>query len=77
MIALTQLFVGIICFAGAFVVASLVEYWLHRLMHKSHSIGEKHRDHHRRNEGQGVIWEFRDYVQGSSIAMFAMFFYSL
>lgn len=69
--------VGVSCFILAFILASLVEYWLHRLMHVSPRIGEKHRDHHRRNEGQGVIWEFRDYVRGSCIVMFAMFFYSL
>jgi sterol desaturase/sphingolipid hydroxylase (fatty acid hydroxylase superfamily) len=68
--------VAIACFTGAFVFASFVEYWIHRLMHVSHRVGERHRDHHRRNEGQGVIWEFCDYVKGSSIAMFIMFFFS-
>jgi sterol desaturase/sphingolipid hydroxylase (fatty acid hydroxylase superfamily) len=67
--------VGIACFALAFVLASLVEYWLHRLMHVSPRIGERHRDHHRRNEGQGVLWEFRDYVRGSFVVMCLMFFY--
>ena len=42
---------AIICFLIAFVLASLVEYWLHRLMHVNRKIGERHRDHHRRNEG--------------------------
>ncbi|MEM9922244.1 MAG: sterol desaturase family protein [Cyanobacteria bacterium P01_D01_bin.50] len=65
-----------VCFIIAFVVASLVEYWLHRLMHINRKIGQRHRDHHRRNEGQGVIWEFRDYVVGSSLVMLLMFFYS-
>ncbi|MGD1913439.1 MAG: sterol desaturase family protein [Rivularia sp. (in: cyanobacteria)] len=65
-----------ICFIIAFVLASLVEYWLHRLMHVNRKIGQRHRDHHRRNEGQGVIWEFRDYVVGSSLVMLLMFFYS-
>jgi sterol desaturase/sphingolipid hydroxylase (fatty acid hydroxylase superfamily) len=64
-------------FVGAFIFASLVEYWLHRLMHVSQKIGERHRDHHRRNEGQGVLWEFRDYVKGSAIAMFVPFFFSV
>ena len=71
-----QLSEGIVCFAIAFVLASLVEYWLHRLMHVSPRIGERHRDHHRRNEGQGVVWEFRDYVRGSVLVMCLMFFYS-
>jgi sterol desaturase/sphingolipid hydroxylase (fatty acid hydroxylase superfamily) len=67
----------IVAFMGAFIFASLVEYWLHRLMHVSQKIGERHRDHHRRNEGQGVLWEFRDYAVGSSFAMFALFPFSL
>jgi sterol desaturase/sphingolipid hydroxylase (fatty acid hydroxylase superfamily) len=50
--------VGVACFILAFVLASLVEYWLHRLMHVSPKIGERHRDHHRRNEGQGVCGNF-------------------
>jgi sterol desaturase/sphingolipid hydroxylase (fatty acid hydroxylase superfamily) len=69
--------VAIACFIGAFVFASLVEYWLHRLMHVSAKVGKRHRDHHRRNEAQGVLWEFRDYVQGSAIAMSAVFLFSL
>ncbi|NEQ33772.1 MAG: sterol desaturase family protein [Leptolyngbya sp. SIO4C5] len=66
-----------VCFGVAFVLASLVEYWLHRLMHVSARIGERHRDHHRRNEGQGVLWEFRDYVRGSFVVMIIPFFFSL
>jgi sterol desaturase/sphingolipid hydroxylase (fatty acid hydroxylase superfamily) len=68
---------GVACFIGAFVLASFVEYWIHRLMHVSQKIGERHRDHHRRNEGQGVVWEFRDYVQGSAIAMALAFLFPL
>lgn len=69
--------VAIACFIAAFIFASLVEYWMHRLMHASAKIGERHRDHHRRNEGQGVIWEFRDYMVGSAILIIPMFFVSL
>ncbi len=68
---------ALISFIAAFVASSLVEYWLHRLMHVSERIGERHRDHHRRNEGQGVVWEFRDYIVGSSVAMLLPFFVSL
>lgn len=67
---------AIICFLIAFTLASLVEYWLHRLMHVNRKIGERHRDHHRRNEGQGVVWEFRDYVVGSLVVLPLMFFFS-
>jgi sterol desaturase/sphingolipid hydroxylase (fatty acid hydroxylase superfamily) len=68
-----------LCFITAFVIASLVEYWVHRLMHVSPDIkiGQRHRDHHRKNDGQGVLWEFLDYVKGTVIAMCLMFFVSL
>ena len=56
-------------FVLAFIFASFVEYWIHRLMHASPRFGERHRDHHRRNEGQGVVWEFVDYVKGSLVGM--------
>lgn len=69
--------IGAVCFLIAFVLASLVEYWLHRLMHVSERVGQRHRDHHRRNEGQGVIWEFRDYIVGTAILMVVPFFFSL
>lgn len=64
-------------FVGAFVFASFVEYWMHRLMHASPKVGARHLDHHKRNEGQGVLWEFRDYVLGSAIAMFIPFLFSM
>ena len=66
-----------VSFVAAFVFASFVEYWLPRLMHASAKVGKRHRDHHRRNEGQGVLWEFRDYVLGSAIAMVIPFIFSL
>lgn len=69
--------IGVGCFAIAFVLASLVEYWVHRLMHKPYKLGERHRDHHRRNEGQGVIWEFFDYIKGTVLIMGLMFFVSI
>jgi len=69
--------VAIAWFFGAFVFSSFVEYWIHRLMHFSPKVGERHRDHHRRNEGQGVLWEFRDYVKGSAIAMALPFLISV
>jgi sterol desaturase/sphingolipid hydroxylase (fatty acid hydroxylase superfamily) len=69
--------IGVVCFVVAFVLASLVEYWVHRLMHKPYKIGERHRDHHRRNEGQGVIWEFFDYLKGTILIMGLLFFVSI
>ncbi|MEM8640409.1 MAG: sterol desaturase family protein [Cyanobacteria bacterium P01_G01_bin.54] len=64
-------------FISAFLVSSLVEYWIHRLMHANARVGKRHRDHHRRNEGQGVFWEFLDYVKGSAIAMLLPFLISV
>ena len=56
--------VTIACFILAFLFASFLEYWLHRFMHLWPWLGNKlttHYDHHRRNSGQGVLWEFKDY----------------
>jgi sterol desaturase/sphingolipid hydroxylase (fatty acid hydroxylase superfamily) len=69
--------IALAAFAGAVGVASLVEYWVHRLMHQPYRLGERHRDHHRRNEGQGVLWEFRDYLLGTVIVMVIPFFWSV
>jgi sterol desaturase/sphingolipid hydroxylase (fatty acid hydroxylase superfamily) len=77
MFNVTPLVVGIGCFAIAFVLASFVEYWVHRLMHRPLRLGERHRDHHRRNEGQGVLWEFFDYVKGTLPVMLPMFLVSV
>lgn len=55
----------IICFILTFIVASFLEYWLHRLMHIYPWFGNKltsHYTHHDHNRGTGVIWEFRDYL---------------
>ena len=76
MTGMTQVWIGVVCFAIAFVLASLVEYWVHRLMHRSPRLGQRHRDHHRRNEGQGVLWEFLDYAKGTIIIMLPMFLVS-
>ena len=70
--------VAIACGIAAFILASLVEYWVHRIMHwYPNSFGKRHLEHHRRNEGQGVVWEFLDYVKGTVILIIPMFFVSL
>ncbi|HEY9616771.1 MAG TPA: sterol desaturase family protein, partial [Microcoleaceae cyanobacterium] len=74
---IAKLSIGIVCFVLAFVFASLVEYWVHRLMHQPYRIGQRHRDHHKRNEGQGVLWEFLDYIKGTIVVMCLPFFVSL
>ncbi len=74
---LTKIEIALCTFIVAFVLASLVEYWVHRLMHQPYKLGQRHRDHHKRNEAQGVLWEFRDYVKGTCVVMGLMFFVSL
>lgn len=70
--------IAIACFIVAFVFSSLAEYWVHRLMHADPKlkISERHRDHHRRNDAQGVIWEFLDYIKGTFIGMLLLFLFS-
>ncbi|MGF1495706.1 MAG: sterol desaturase family protein [Elainellaceae cyanobacterium] len=54
--------VGLVSLAIAiFVLSSLVEYWLHRLMHRYPHKCQFHVDHHQENTGQGVLGEFLDY----------------
>ena len=52
-------------FLGSLVFSSFVEYWAHRILHQWRAVGKTHRDHHARNEGQGVFWEYLDYVKPS------------
>jgi len=54
----------VVSFLSALILASFVEYWLHRLMHIDPRFGRDiipHYDHHRENTAQGVLPEFRDY----------------
>jgi sterol desaturase/sphingolipid hydroxylase (fatty acid hydroxylase superfamily) len=56
----------LISFVLTLIFGSFMEYWLHRLMHSWPKFGRDiitHYDHHRRNEGQGVIGEFKDYLK--------------
>ncbi|MGG6296724.1 sterol desaturase family protein [Leptolyngbya sp. AN02str] len=70
--------IAIASFMIAFILASLVEYWVHRIMHwYPQGAGARHLDHHRRNEGQGVVWEFLDYIKGTILVMVPMFLVSL
>jgi sterol desaturase/sphingolipid hydroxylase (fatty acid hydroxylase superfamily) len=63
-------------FSLAFIVASFIEYWMHRLMHYLPRICKVHTEHHRRNEGQGVLGEFLDYLKGGFVVLFIMFLHS-
>lgn len=66
----------VLWFCLAFVFASLVEYWMHRLMHYFPRVFQFHTSHHRRNQGQGVLKEFINYFLGGLVVMCAMFLYS-
>jgi sterol desaturase/sphingolipid hydroxylase (fatty acid hydroxylase superfamily) len=49
---------------AGFAIASLGEYWSHRLMHIFPKTCQFHVDHHTDGTGQGVVKELRDYVLG-------------
>jgi sterol desaturase/sphingolipid hydroxylase (fatty acid hydroxylase superfamily) len=51
--------------ALALVVGTLVEYVVHRLMHRRILLGRKHAAHHKGGWGQGWLGEFWDYYVGS------------
>ena len=53
-----------VAFAAALVAGTLIEYWVHRLMHSGRVLGRKHAEHHRDGHGQGWAGEFRDYFVG-------------
>ena len=56
------------------IAASFIEYWLHRLMHIDPRFGRDivpHYEHHRENNGQGVIPEFKDYAVAIPIGFFS------
>lgn len=71
------LLTGLYFFLGSLVFSSFVEYWAHRVLHQWRAVGKTHRDHHARNEGQGVLWEYLDYVKPSIVLMIPPFFVSL
>src|SRR5580658_8185356 len=56
-------------FVLAFVIGTLTEYGMHRLMHKRVLLGKRHLDHHRDGSGQGGLGEFRDYIAFSLLAL--------
>lgn len=64
-------------FVAALIFGSLIEYWVHRWMHKLHMVGKAHHKHHHSNTGQGVIWEFLQYAGGVSIFMCPIFLISI
>ena len=52
---------GAVALVLTFVFGTLMEYVIHRLMHRSYFLGKRHARHHREGWGQGWLGEFRDY----------------
>src|SRR5215204_3316273 len=52
---------GVVAFLIAGTSGTLVEYFVHRLMHGRVLLGKKHAEHHRDGWGQGWLGEFGDY----------------
>ena len=80
-ILITSLF-----FIAATIFGSFLEYWIHRAFHvrQSHplkklfpKLGQGHTRHHHGGEGQGFLWEFRNYALGTSPVLIPPFFLSL
>jgi sterol desaturase/sphingolipid hydroxylase (fatty acid hydroxylase superfamily) len=72
-----MLFEGVAAFAIAFVIGTLVEYGVHRLMHQRWMMGKKHAEHHRDGWGQGWLGEFRDYFVPSIPLLWFGYLYSI
>jgi sterol desaturase/sphingolipid hydroxylase (fatty acid hydroxylase superfamily) len=68
---------GSLAFLAAFVLCSLVEYAIHRLMHLRWFLGKKHAEHHRDGWGQGFLGEFFDYLIGFPVVGWVGFLYSV
>ncbi|MDJ0588409.1 MAG: sterol desaturase family protein [Pleurocapsa sp. MO_226.B13] len=61
-------------FLLAFIFASFLEYWLHRLMHIDPRFGRDiipHYNHHKENSAQGVLPEFKDYSMVIPVGLFS------
>jgi sterol desaturase/sphingolipid hydroxylase (fatty acid hydroxylase superfamily) len=56
--------VAVMC---AFSMATLVEYFIHRLMHWGILYPEGHRWHHRSNEARSFLRDFLDYSTGAAV----------
>ena len=74
--SMNSLAIDVAVFLGCFVFASFGEYWVHRWMHVYPRIFARHTNHHKKNEGQGVLGEFLDYVKGALILLLLPLFLS-
>jgi sterol desaturase/sphingolipid hydroxylase (fatty acid hydroxylase superfamily) len=64
-------------FLLAVLIGSLLEYWVHRLMHLRWVLGRKHAEHHRDGWGQGFLGEFFDYTLPIVPVLWVGFLYSV
>jgi len=71
-------FVG---FLAAFIIASLVEWVVHLLMHRRVLLGGIHYKHHLAGMADGMVWEFLYYVPaaviGSGLFLLGGWYYNL
>ena len=74
---LESLFEGGVGFLIAFVIGTLVEYTVHRLMHRGHVLGKRHAEHHRDGWGQGWFGEFCDYFLPTLPVIWLGFLYAV
>lgn len=70
---MSQLLLTAFC---GFLAGSLLEYWVHRLMHAGLFLARRHALHHESGEAKGVIPEFLDYVLGAAVVLPWGFFWS-
>ena len=71
--------VGLLAISGflfSFLVGTLAEYVVHRLMHRRVLLGDVHIDHHQKGFGQGWLIELRDYLIPSLPPIVCMFLIS-
>ena len=68
---------GGVAFVSAFLIGTLVEYLVHRLMHDRRLLGKKHAEHHRDGWGQGWLGEFGDYFLPTVLVIWVGFLYSI
>lgn len=55
---------NILAFVAGAVLASLGEYWGHRVLHLPLALTRAHREHHGTNLAQGILREWLDYLKG-------------
>ena len=68
----TSWLLGLGAFLLGLVISSLVEYVVHKLMHRRVVLGKVHTRHHKDGQGDGVFWEWLYYIAGAGPAAAAI-----